>query len=432
MPDRPNVLFVLVDQMRASAMGCMGNDDVHTPTLDRMAEEGMLATHNYTPDPVCTPARASLLTGQYPHEHGVDGNSIQLPQTGETLGCVLRDAGYDTGYVGKWHLDGEDRPGYVPPGPRRQGFDYWKGFNRGHDHLRGHPHFDEEGTVEWEEGYQPEIQTDLTIDFLEEDREDPFFMLLSWGPPHLGNTMLDDGSRLELPFEPPEEYLGMYDREDLTLRPNVSDRLAPQARYDLAQYYGMITSLDDQLERLLSTLAEQGELEDTLVVFTADHGEQMGSQDRYYKGEPFEESVNVPLLARYPGEIPAGYRTDELVSLIDLMPTILSMCDTPVPDRVQGESQAPLFRDDPGATGREEVYIEHGGWRALRTQDRMLAVDEAGEPEYYFNMEIDPYQQHNITDLVHDRERIELRLRQAAQRYDDEALLSEVDPNALR
>jgi arylsulfatase A-like enzyme len=423
MPDRPNVLFVLCDQMRASAMGCTGNDDVHTPTLDRMADEGLLCTRAYTPDPVCTPARASILTGQYPHEHGVHSNNVRIPDTGETMGCLLRDAGYDTGYVGKWHLDGDARPGFVPPGPRRQGFDYWEGFNRGHDHMRGHPRFDEDGNVDWEEGYQPEIQTDLAIDFLEAEREDPFLMFLSWGPPHLGNTMLEDGSSMELPFEAPDEYESMYDAEDLELRENVSDRLTAQARYDLVRYYAMVTSLDAQLERLLSTLEAQGELENTLVVFTADHGEQMGSQDRYYKGEPFEESVNVPLLARYPEEIPAGHRTDELLSLVDLLPTALEFCDADVPERVQGESMAPLFRDEDGASGREEVYIEHGGWRALRTRDRLLAVDMDGEPQYFFNTEVDPYQQHDISDLVHDRERYDKRLREAAEAFGDEEYL---------
>jgi arylsulfatase A-like enzyme len=163
MPDRPNVVFVLCDQLRAEAVGCLGNDQVATPAIDRLADEGVLCPRTYTPNPVCSPARASLQTGRYPHANGVPGNKLRLPTDGPSLAGVLRDAGYRTGYVGKWHLDGEPAPGYIPPGPRRQGYEYWEGFNRGHRHLKGHPTFDADGEVRWETGYQPAVQTDHAV-----------------------------------------------------------------------------------------------------------------------------------------------------------------------------------------------------------------------------------------------------------------------------
>jgi arylsulfatase A-like enzyme len=389
MPERPNVLFVLVDQMRASAMGCAGNDQVHTPTLDRLAEEGVLCERAYTPDPVCTPARASILTGQYPHQHGVVNNNVRIPQTGETLACCLREAGYDTGYIGKWHLDGNPKVGYTPPGPRRQGFDYWEGFNRGHEHLRGHPRFTEDGELYWAEGYQPAVQTDLALDFMGEhaDAADPFFTMLSWGPPHT-------------PFEAPAEYSAMYDPEELELRENVPESEdTPELREDLAEYYALVTSLDDQMERLLDFLDERGIAEDTLVVFTSDHGEQLGSVGHYRKGFPFEESINVPLLARYPEGLPAGERREGLVNLIDLLPTFLGWAGAEVPDRVQGRDARAFLRGD--APGRDAVYVEgevpfHDEWRAVRTEDAMLAVDRLLEIRHLYDTEADPYQMENL------------------------------------
>jgi arylsulfatase A-like enzyme len=421
MPEQPNVLFVLVDQMRAEAMGCMGNDQVETPTFDRMAAEGVLCERAYTPEPVCTPARASILTGQYPHEHGVCYNNVRIPQTGETLACRLRDAGYRTGYVGKWHLDGVAKPGFTPPGPRRQGFEFWEGFNRGHDHLRGHPRFTEDGELYWEEGYQPAVQTDLAIEHIEEHAgEEPFFTFLSWGPPHT-------------PFEAPEEYAEMYDPEELDLRENVPESEdTPELREDLAEYYALITSLDDQMERLLDCLDEQGVAEDTLVVFTSDHGEMLGSHGRQRKDYPHEESVHVPLLARQPGTVPAGESVTELVSLIDLMPTVLSWCDADVPDRVQGADIAPLLRGEDATPHPDGVYIEgqvayDETWRAIRTQDAMLTVDRRLETQYLFDTEADPSQMENLAgreDAAVREEELRDRLLSLADQYDDRRMLA--------
>jgi arylsulfatase A-like enzyme len=421
--DRPNVLFVLTDQMRAEAMGCMGDPNVQTPTLDRMADEGVLCTRNYSPDPVCTPARASILTGQYPHTHRTLTNNFRIPEDSTSIADVLGDAGYETGYIGKWHLDGTPKPGYVPPGDRRQGFDYWKGFNRGHEHLDGHPHFDDEGDVEWEEGYQPELQADMAIDFMTEHAggENPFFCYLSWGPPHL-------------PYEAPEEYEAMYDAEELDLRENVSERMADQARRDLVPYYGMITSLDDQMERLMDALEAEGVLDDTIVVFTSDHGEQIGSQDCYYKSYPYEESVHVPLIWRYPEGLPAGEENDELTSLIDLMPTLLSMCDAEIPEGVQGEDLTGVLRGEE-TTDRPGVYIEDNigdddEWRAYRTENHLLVQDRYGEEQYFFNTEDDPYQQHNLKDIVHDKQDLEEYIIEAAKKYDDRYFLNQIGERA--
>jgi arylsulfatase A-like enzyme len=420
MPEQPNVLFVLADQMRASAMGCMGTDQVQTPTLDGMAESGRLFERTYAPDPVCTPCRGSLLTGCYPHEHGNVANHMRLPEQ-PTVASELRAAGYATGYIGKWHLDGEAYPGYIPP-ERRQGFDFWRGFNRGHEHLRGHPHPNPDGSVDWEEGYQPELQTDMALDFVGEhaDADDPFFCYLSWGPPHG-------------PFEAPAEYSAMYDPGELELRENVPESAdTPELREDLAEYYAMITSLDDQMERLLDALDEHGIAEDTLVVFTSDHGEQLGSLGRQRKNYPFEESIHVPLIARQPGTVPDGETVEEVVSLLDVMPTVLSWCDVPVPERVQGEDVSGLLEGADETPHPEGVYIEgqlayDETWRAVRTEDAMLAVDRQMDTRFLYDTAADPCQTENLagaeTATVREEE-LRDRLLALASEYDDRYLLA--------
>jgi arylsulfatase A-like enzyme len=409
----PNVLFVLTDQMRASAMGCAGNADVETPNLDRLADRGIQVTNCQTTKPMCSPARASVVTGQYPHRHRVLYNQLQLRTDGPSMGHAFRDAGYQTSYVGKWHIDvDEDGPGRVPPGPRRQGFSDWEGFNSGHDYHRGHPRWDGDGDLYWEEGYQPEVQTDIALDRIERYAafDAPWLLFLSWGPPHP-------------PLDAPDEYRERYDPDALELRPNVPDTAAElfgrpgmekdleDLRDDLAEYYGLITSLDDQLGRLLDRLENLDEAEDTIVVFTSDHGEMLGSQGRYHKGTPFEEALNVPLLVQYPQEVPGGVESDAVVSLADLLPTLCSLCDVPVPENVQGRDVAAHLRgetDGPDAAYGEDWRVgdaipdeeDWGPWgqpyRVLRTQQYSLTVDYTLETQYLFDMTEDPYQQENL------------------------------------
>jgi arylsulfatase A-like enzyme len=425
MPDQPNVLFVLCDQLRAQALGYHGNEQVATPNLDRFADEGVAFERAYTPNPVCCPARGSILTGCYPHVHGVVGNNLRLPTDEPTMGTLFRDAGYATGYVGKWHLDGEPKPGHIPAGERRQGFEFWRGFNRGHDHLRGHPHPNPDGSVDWEEGYQPELQTDMAIEHIDESGEAPFFTFLSWGPPHG-------------PFEAPEEYSAMYDPEELDLRSNVPDtEVTAEMRAELAEYYALITSLDDQFGRLLDALAERDLAEDTVVVFTADHGEMVGSQGRYRKNYPFEESVHVPLAVRYPEEFEGGHRSDAVVNLVDLLPTLCSLCDVETPARVQGRDRTGLLADDDDPSAATETYIQgqipyDEAWRAIRTDRHLLVVDRALGVQYLFDTATDPDQMENLAgDPAHadTEERLRERLLALAREYDDRTVMA-VDATA--
>ncbi|MFB6227737.1 MAG: sulfatase [Halobacteriales archaeon] len=390
MSDRPNVLLVLTDQYRAQALGCMGNAQVDTPNLDRIAAEGLTFENAYSSNPVCSPARGSIQTGCYSHRHRVIGNTykqIPLPTEFDTLGECMHEARYRTGYIGKWHLDGthDEAEAFVPP-ERRRGYEYWRGFDRGHYHMRGHPFF-ENGEKRWEEGYQPAIQTDLALDFLDSDRSLPWFLFLSWGPPHS-------------PFEAPEQYHDRYDPEDLDLRSNVPAEAADEARETLADYYACITALDDQVGRLLDALDDRDLTEDTVVLFTADHGEFMGSHGQYGKGSPLEEASNVPLLVRYPRAVDAGERTETFANLNDLLPTLLSLCDVPIPETAQGQDLSCVLRGEDGPRPTS-TYLQGGiagdnEWRAVRTERYLFAVERNLKTRYLFDMAEDPYQRENL------------------------------------
>jgi arylsulfatase A-like enzyme len=416
MSDQPNVLFILTDQWRAHALGYMGNAQVETPNLDRLAGEGVTFERAYTTNPVCSPARGSIQTGCFSHRHRVITNTykqVPLPAGLDTLGECMRDAGYRTGYIGKWHLDGthDESEAFVPP-ERRRGYEYWRGFDRGHTHTKGHPHF-EDGEKRWEEGYQPAIQTDLSLEFLDEDGAAPFFLFLSWGPPHG-------------PREAPPEYHQRYDPDDLKLRPNVPAERADQAREDLADYYAAITSLDDQIGRFLDALDERELADDTAIVFTADHGDFLGSHGRYGKGSPLEESSHVPLLVRYPRAVDAGRRTDAFATVNDLMPTLLSLCDVPIPEAVQGRDLSHLLLGEEGPRPTN-AYMQgkiarDGEWRAVRTDKYLFAVDRNLRTRSLFDLEDDPYQLKNLADGdVNDvpADKLQATLVENALRYDD-------------
>ncbi|MFB6219297.1 MAG: sulfatase [Halobacteriaceae archaeon] len=391
MPD-PNVLFVIVDQMRASALGCAGNDEVHTPNLDRLAASGVRCTDACANYPVCTPSRACIVSGQYPLTTGVVSNDIPLPTDAPSVGEAFREAGYRTGYVGKWHLDGVPRSKFTPPGPRRQGFeDFWAVYNCRHDYWNPAYYRDTPELVE-REGYEPAVQTDLALEFIKGDA--PFFLTLAWGPPHD-------------PYEQvPAEYRERYDPADLTLPPNAEPvhpdtdaLLAPPIRhwgtaeafdtgepyaYDdrravLADYYAQITALDDQFGRLLDAIGARDD--ETAVVFTSDHGDMLFSQGAIQKGSPHEESIGVPFLARWPGG-PRGGTSDALVSTVDFAPTLCGMAGVDAPDAMEGvDCSAALAGEE---RGRESVFLLNveSEWRGVRTR-RYTYARLPGEGERY-------------------------------------------------
>ncbi len=382
-------------------IGPAGNPDVRTPNLDRLAGDGTRLARAYANCPVCTPSRAVLLTGRHAIATRVVANDLPLPEDMPSIGRCLRDSGYRTGYIGKWHLDGVPRSRWTPPGPRRHGFDdFWAAYNCAHAYLHASYYRDTPEPIRIA-GYEPVAQTDLLLEFIGRRDARPFAAFLAFGPPHD-------------PYEQvPAEYLALYGPEALRLRPNV--RPVPPGpgdlsggrdpRRTLAQYYAQVSALDAQVGRILDHLDAAGLGRDTLVVFTSDHGDMLWSQGRMMKQQPWEESIHVPLLFRWPGQVPAGATADGLIGLVDLMPTLLALAGVPVPAGVQGADLSGLVTGS--GAGRPEVYIydlvavdqSHAQgipeWRGVRTARHTYARTRDGAWLLYDNTD-DPYQLDNL------------------------------------
>jgi len=398
---RPNVVFLFADQMRAQATGYAGDPNVDTPYLDRLAGESVNFVNAVSNCPICTPYRASLLSGQYPLTHGLFMNDLCLPDNGNSLAQVLERDGYDTAYIGKWHLDGHGRSAYIPP-ERRQGFDYWKVLECTHDYNDSSYYAgDSDEKLRWE-GYDAFAQTADAVEWLAGRRDDerPFLLVVSYGTPHN-------------PYRTaPPEYRERYDAERLVLRDNVPEELHAKAREDLAGYYAHISALDECVRRVDEALEANGLRENTIFVFTSDHGDSMESNcDPRFPGvnkqRPYDESVMVPLLVRMPGVTPR--EEDTLIASPDLMPTLLGLCRVEVPETVEGSDYAPLLRGETQVE-RDAVliasYSPFADWRAARggrefrgvRTRRHTYVRDVDGPWLLFDNERDPYQLDNLVE----------------------------------
>ncbi len=399
-----NVLFLFPDQMRAQAMGCMGNPDVQTPNLDRLAAEGLLFRNHLANSPVCCPARAVILTGKYAHANGMTANDLRLRESETSLAELFATAGYRTGFVGKWHLDGGPRqPGWVPPGGRRQGFEYWAANQVSHAHFDTHYFRDEEEAIPIKT-FEAETWTDLGIEFLRAAKDDkrPFFLTVQMGPPHD-------------PYLAPDRYMGMYDPEAIALSPNfagdASDReLEPNpyvktpGRKEIAAYYAMVTAVDEQVGRILGELDELGLRDNTVVLVSSDHGDMLGSHGQRLKRKPWEESIRVPGIVRPPRTEP-GRETDALFSHVDIAPTLLALCGLPTSPAMQGSDLSGVILGAAGESGPGSAYFQifgpflaggvEGGWRGVRTQRHMYARTRDA-PWVLYDLEADPYELANL------------------------------------
>lgn len=439
MADRPNILIIYPDELRADAMGCAGNPCIKTPFFDRLAMEGVRFENAFTSFPLCTPFRASLFTGKYTHATGVYANHYPIPLGQQFLAEILREQGYRTGYIGKWHLDGGDKPGFVPPGPRRLGFDHMIGFNRGHFYLRSIYYRDTPQPYHCPR-YEPDFQTDHLLEFLDSclQRQDksPFLAMICYGAPHF-------------PLNMPEYYRRLYSPREVPVGPTVGDRKAQErvrnmllqrnfplasgvwgsdaetekgfeteeeVRNFLAQYYGMISSVDHNVGVILNWLDRKGMAEDTVVILVSDHGDMAGEHGYTCrtKKTPYRTAMQVPLLVRYPRRLPAGRVVSSLVDAsLDTMPTLLDLCGVRIPEGVHGVNYLPLMEGSSPAT-REAVFYEilkeKDGperfpvpERGVRTQDWLYCRREEA-PTLLIDLRNDPEERHNlIGDAAHSQ-----------------------------
>jgi arylsulfatase A-like enzyme len=403
---RPNIIVFFTDQQRWDTTGVHGNPLDLTPNFDRMARRGTHLNATFTCQPVCGPARSCLQTGLYATTTGCYRNAVPLPQDATTLAHHFNQAGYQTGYIGKWHL--ADR-GIVGPVPEeaRGGYRYWLASNvleftsDAYDTVM----YDGDGKPVKLPGYRIDAQTDAVIRYIDAHQHDPFFLFVSYLEPHHQNH-LDD-------YPPPdgyrERYTGRWIPPDLAA-------LGGSAHQHLGGYYGMVKRLDEALGRMQDALKSLGLSDKTIVLYTSDHGCHFKTRNGEYKRSCHESSIRLPTAFCGPG-FEGGGQIQELVSLIDLPPTLLDAAGLPVPPEMQGRSIMPLARRE-ATDWPEEVFVqisEAQVGRAVRTRRWKYCVDapdksgrdDAGSDhyveQYLYDLQVDPYELNNLIGLESHR-----------------------------
>ncbi|MBC8449996.1 MAG: sulfatase-like hydrolase/transferase [Chloroflexi bacterium] len=447
----PNILLIITDQQRTDTLGFMGRTPCQTPNIDRLAAEGVSFDHNMTTSPLCTPARASMFTGQYPHQVNMMRNNISL-RAAPTLTNRLKTRGYHTAYAGKWHLDAQVPP-YLPKGasrgnkrePDEPALPNWFDRHAGQETKEYSEWCKRNGLPDGWAFNDPAMRTqrtpsmsiprtavldmepNQTIDgwitdhavrlFEERPRDRPFFLVCGYQGPHP-------------PFKIPEPYYSMYDPQDIPEPPNFRPSThKPRAnttsfyhqlwldhgqeweawQKSIAVYWGFVTLIDDQIGRLLSVLEDEGMLDDTLIIFTSDHGEMLGQHGLWHKMVPYDEAIRVPLVMRYPRRIAAGVRSQAVTSVIDIAPTILSVIGEQIPEEMVGKDLAPAFEDGAEFQSDPFRFAEHkplGEWHGaaewrLVTNNRFKYVWNQGDLDELYDLLADPYETLNLIDRAH-------------------------------
>lgn len=368
--DRPNIIFILTDDQRWDTLGVYGNKDIKTPNMDKLAKDGALFTNGYVAAPLCCPSRAAFLTGLYPHQTGVITNgrgNTTVPESVKTVPQYLNDAGYLTGFVGKWHIDGDpmkygfkDVPVYLPSGASKHK-DPLLFVNGDAQKLPGEVKSNEDKEDEYHskpvqqlkiEGMITPIFADAAIKFLDRHKSDRFFLWLATTAPH--TPYYND------PMFP-------YDKTKLSAPPGWVEKSSDEEgwagsystniRADWAGYYSTISHLDYHLGRVLAQLRELGLDKNTVVIFTSDNGFMMGSHGRYGKAVWYEESVRVPWAIRWDGKIKAGTTLKTPIVSTDLLPTVLDIAGVKVPKNYEGVSALSALGIKKGGK-RDVVYSE--------------------------------------------------------------------------
>ena len=435
---QPNILILMPDELRWDALGCAGHRVFKTPHVDRLAREGVLFSRAYCTGPLCMPARASMISGTYPHNHGIQENAGSIPPDDETYAQLLRKAGYETAYVGKTHF-GSDAPGrdFISHEEtvKRRGFQYVHqipgpmALTRTDNHLTRR--WAELGLLEaYREDYRrraadpgagawasPLPLEEFADSYVGQKAEEwlhgyqganPFLLVVGFGGPHP-------------PFDAPEPYASMYDPDALPdpippgepgawLPAHALQRMSLSrggrdvpgdeanriSRERIANYGGKIALIDDRVGRILSILDERGWTENTLVIFLSDHGEMGGDHGRYHKSVFYEGAQRVPFIMRWPAALPRGRTEDALIEQLDLFATVVEAGGAAPSARAFSRSLLPLARGDVDAPRRDAVYSELKREVMVRTERHKYAVDAEGRGFLLFDLEDDPHEQRNL------------------------------------
>jgi arylsulfatase A-like enzyme len=418
---RPNVILIISDQFRWDCLGANGRNPVGlTPNLDTMAREGTNFANAITTQPVCTPSRACLFTGQYGTRTGVWKNGIALPTDAVTIAKVLRGAGYTANYVGKWHLAPEDHNdrstlGAVPQ-PYRGGFDdFWEGCNV--LELTSHPYdgsiWDRDGReIRFQDRYRVDFITDRVVKFLTDAPREPFFLVISYLEPHFQN----DCNCFVAPKGYADKYRNTFVPPDLSFFPG-------DWHAQLPDYYGCIARVDENVGRLRQELTARKLADRTILAFLSDHGCHFRTRNQEYKRSGHESSIHVPLVISGP-RFNRSRTVQDLIGHVDVAPTLLEAVGVPAPASMQGRSVMPIVEGGESRTPRDEVFVqisESMTGRALRTPQwtYVVAVPDGksreSAPQYteyqLYDLYSDPHQLVNLAGRRETRE-IAARLRE--------------------
>jgi N-acetylglucosamine-6-sulfatase len=433
---RPNVVVIVTDDLRWDEFGAAGHPYVETPNIDRLAAEGALFVNSFHAVPLCSPNRASLLTGQFPSRHGIIDNVARdlASHRLTTFPMTMREHGYETAFLGKWHMGNDPTP--------RPGFDYWVGLpGQG---RATNPELFEDGRLHEVPGYITDLLTDRALDFIGRPRTGPFMLYLAHKAVHPDIRQRDDGSvdtQSSQGYVPAPRHRGRYESRTFTRRPNVVSglealagkpalrrALAYRASPEITARYGgildpgtsettirrraeMLLAVDESLGRIVARLEELGTLDRTLIVFSSDNGFFFGEHGLSLERRlPYEESIRNPLLVRYPPLVAAGARPSGLVLSVDIAPTVLEASGVPVGPHVQGRSLLPLFRGD-ARSWRQSLLVEFYtyenpmpwlvdmDYRAVRTaRHKYIHWMRHPDMDELYDLEADPYEQRNLID----------------------------------
>lgn len=395
--ERPNVIFILTDQWRSTAFGYAGDPNVKTPNIDRFSEEAVIFRNCVSVCPVCTPYRAALLTGRYPTSTGMYLNDLYLPEREVCMAEIYKAKGYKTAYYGKWHLDGHGRTNNVQP-YRRQGFDYWKALECSHDYNKMAYYENDDFEIKYWDEYSPFAIVKDAAKYLEAavKERNPFLLFISIETPHFPHNTA------------PEEYKQMYPPEKLILRENVIEDKFPGLRTELQGYYAHCTATDKAIGDLIAKIKELGIYDNSIIIFTSDHGEQMGSHGVRPKEKQFawDESAMVPFLIHYPGiGKNAGKDVFTPITTPDILPAMLSLSGIKIPDCIEGEDISPVVKNPGKEVDRAALFMSVSPfattpfteYRGIKTT-KYTYVKTPDEATMLFDNLKDPYQLNNLVN----------------------------------
>ena len=421
----PNLLFIFPDQFRVQAQGFVNEDPVFTPNIDRLAQQGIVFPNAVSNRPLSSPYRGMLLTGKYSFSNNLQTNcntysrkfGNYLREEEICFSDVLNQNGYQCGYIGKWHLDAPSYAegpdvndwreavweAYTPPGSNRHGFTFWHAYGCNNQHNDPYYWVNNASVQDtlFARKWSPEHEADVAIEFIHTKRKDPWALFVSMNPPH--------GPYQEVPAR----YRALYESmpvDSLLNRPNVpGGRKGEVGRKNVRDYFACVTGVDDQIGRILKALDESGQSENTIVIFTADHGEMMGSHGLLQKVVWYEESFRIPFIIRWPKKFRSG-TNDLLLSVPDLMPTLLSLMglEKHIPVDVEGRNYAEVFTGNSKEKPEFALYLNlesgyedpGGGMRGLRTDHYTFVIQknkQGGTANYLlYDNRNDPFQLKNI------------------------------------